>query len=266
METEIMGRYVPASNVVSKTKRSVVKRYFDLIDDKIVIGKQFQTKELFQREVKMNKMIDNINMIHMLEFDEENLIIFFENGTMDLYQYLQEGVLCEEEVLYRFKNLFTSLQDLHKKSIFHGDIKLENIVFQEETDNLAFIDLGFAEKIAENEVSHNEFGTIWYSPPEAFNNEGHSLKSDIYMLGVTMFICLTGELPFGNESPQQYRYNILNNNPAFELLQENEVSLELQTLLTHMIDANQNTRFSIDECIDYLASNLYSKTQKNNES
>ena len=139
-------------------------------------------------------------------------------------------------------------------NICHGDIKLENIVYKDNTDDFLLIDMGFSEEIPKDEYSYNEFGTIWYLPPEAFTSQGHNLKADVYSLGVVLFACLVGEMPFEARTVQEYIYNQKTKSPAFELLHQHNVSDAVEILIMSMMEPNIEDRFSIEQCIEFLYS------------
>ena len=90
---------------------------------------------------------------------------------------------------------------LHSKNIVHLDIKLENIVFLDNSKGgtrniLKIIDFGIAKKIKfKFNKSPRKVGTICYMPPEAF--EGwYSPATDIWSCGVMFYTLITGKNPF----------------------------------------------------------------------
>lgn len=71
---------------------------------------------------------------------------YCRGGT--LYNYLLErnNVIDLDEIKYIMKKLLKGLKHLHKLGIIHRDLKLDNIVFENENDikSLKIIDFGFA--------------------------------------------------------------------------------------------------------------------------
>ena len=252
METDNTSRYLFTGNVIFRSYNNVVSRVYDTFKQQTVICKKFFNKEDYKKELYMNNLTSKINMIHVLRYDDEELSIYFENGDNDLFELLSKGTMTEDELITRFKNIFFSLYEMHKLSILHGDIKLENIVYKNNDPSLYFIDLGLSEVIKRNQKSKSCFGTRGYYPPEAVSTEGHDLKADVFMLGVTMFVCLTGEMPFQYSTNEEYCYSIQQEQPAFYLLQENGISSEMELLLSQMLEPDPEKRISIGQCVKYL--------------
>ena len=84
---------------------------------------------------------------------------------------------------------------MHGKSVCHRDIKLDNIIFDEETLQVKIIDLGFAQ--ISNEPLKVFCGTPSYMSPEIVSKKEYSGQAaDIWAIGVVLYVLLTGMLPF----------------------------------------------------------------------
>jgi serine/threonine protein kinase len=92
------------------------------------------------------------------------------------------------------RQLVLPLQFLHSKGIIHNDIKVQNyVVFGTKTEPIIkLIDLGLACQDRESNV----IGTIEYTAPEKFLRQPSSEKSDIWSLGVTVYVAFCGHQPF----------------------------------------------------------------------
>ena len=53
------------------------------------------------------------------------------------------------------------------------------------------------------------FGTLAYSPPEILLGRNHTLKADIWSLGIILHVILTGTFPFLNEDKDKTKINIV---------------------------------------------------------
>ena len=94
-----------------------------------------------------------------------------------------------------FSKLLDDLEAIHNLNICHRDIKLNNFVLGENGYVLKYIDFGMA---TENKgVLKNYLGTPFYVAPEILLKKPYYGKSeDIFLLGITLFILVTGNLPF----------------------------------------------------------------------
>jgi len=95
--------------------------------------------------------------------------------------------------------LSDALMYMHQKEIIHRDIKPANII-QLGDDRVKLLDFGLACFLHDRRLTQKGsfFGSPGYAAPE--NIRGYddlSPASDIYSLGVTLYVLTMGELPFG---------------------------------------------------------------------
>jgi tetratricopeptide (TPR) repeat protein len=109
--------------------------------------------------------------------------------------------------LILFQEVCAGLQHAHQKGIIHRDIKPSNILVSAGGDKAIpkIIDFGVAKAIAAPLTERTLFtedsqllGTPEYMSPEQADmaNEDIDTRSDIYSLGVLLYVLLTGVLPF----------------------------------------------------------------------
>mmetsp|Transcript_26255 Transcript_26255/g.40440 ORF Transcript_26255/g.40440 Transcript_26255/m.40440 type:complete len:130 (+) Transcript_26255:107-496(+) len=105
-----------------------------------------------------------------------------------------------------FKQIIDGVDFMHQNNIAHRDLKLENILVDEET-NLKLADFGFAKNM-EEEQTKTKLGTNGYKAPElqeqyGMQNSMHSKKYDgkavdIFTTGVILYMIVLGRPPFKN--------------------------------------------------------------------
>jgi serine/threonine protein phosphatase PrpC len=89
---------------------------------------------------------------------------------------------------------------LHRHGFIHRDIKPDNVILEPD-GSLKLIDFGVARvPEEENFPSEDVPGTPAYMAPEMFAGEFGSEATDIYALGVTIFLAFAGEFPYGNSN------------------------------------------------------------------
>jgi serine/threonine-protein kinase len=107
------------------------------------------------------------------------------------------GVLTLNDVLYIGRHACDAIGGVHAAGLVHRDVKPGNLFVVKQDDgrkSLKLIDLGAACEIgaAENTIT----GTPEYIPPEILQGQKATPASDVYALGVTLFECLTGVVPY----------------------------------------------------------------------
>lgn len=156
--------------------------------------------------------------------DEDFFYIFFEYSKYgDLFDFLttqhktdgmsnHKKLILTDVIIDLTKNIIydlcMGLKYCHEKRICHNDIKPENIlIFDNENGDTKSVrhqiykltDLG--RSTDGRKYHYNHIGTRQYSAPETFFNEGViCYKSDMWSVGIVMFILLTAMMPFKSEN------------------------------------------------------------------
>ena len=91
-----------------------------------------------------------------------------------------------------FLQILLGLIHIHKKGIIHRDIKLDNILLNENLD-CKICDFGVSRVMLPNEVIYEKCGTPAYLAPEVIQEKGYSgFKADVWSLGVLTYYLITG--------------------------------------------------------------------------
>ncbi len=125
-------------------------------------------------------------------FDGENLDSFLSHKHITI----DDGVSL-------VSTLLQMSQYLLKFDLVHGDIKPPNIMIaKDENKNLEFKIIDFG-SVTEIFSSNSQAGTPSFLSPERFLNESISESSEIFSIGVTLYLSLTGKYPYGEIEPFQ---------------------------------------------------------------
>ena len=124
-------------------------------------------------------------------------------GTTSLQSYLKSKTsrkLEELEAKRVFRQLCQGINYCHNKNIVHRDIKLENILLDDES-NVKVIDFGFSICIPPEKSLTIFCGTPSYMSPEIVSKlQYKGCPSDVWALGVVLYALLCGRFPFRGRS------------------------------------------------------------------
>ena len=135
------------------------------------------------------------------------LVMDFCNGG-DLSDVLSKVEKLPEPVIQMFlKQIAAGLGYIHSQNIIHRDLKPQNILvhcdkaskskdFELDEIVLKLADFGLAKQMAKNERLQTGCGTIAYMAPEIMCQSEYDSKADIWSLGVILYECMMGKLPF----------------------------------------------------------------------
>ena len=118
------------------------------------------------------------------------------------------GDMGEEGGRYFMDQLADVLSYLSEKKVAHRDLKLENILVDENL-NLKVADFGFAtyKKISKLQSYR---GTKTYMAPEIKEGKVYDgRKADMFSAGVILFIMVQGIFPFSEAKPEEYYYKLI---------------------------------------------------------
>jgi serine/threonine protein kinase/Tfp pilus assembly protein PilF len=130
---------------------------------------------------------------------------------MPITGYCDHHKLTIEERLRLFQQVCQAVQHAHQKGIIHRDIKPSNVLVSVENDQAIpkIIDFGVAKATGTPLTDHTLatedtqlLGTPEYMSPEQadMTSEDIDTRSDIYSLGVLLYVMLTGVLPFNSDT------------------------------------------------------------------
>jgi len=159
----------------------------------------------FQSEARALARLQDPNIVSIFSLLETTdgvcIVMEFVRGTT-LAKLLQPQVgLPVPKIITIFKQLMLALAHAHNEGVIHRDIKPANIIVGDQ-DRIKIADFGLAKVKQEFAVTATKgtAGTLYYMSPEQFRGlKEVDNRGDIYSAGMTLYECLTGKLPFGDD-------------------------------------------------------------------
>jgi len=90
---------------------------------------------------------------------------------------------------------------MHKIHYIHRDIKPDNIMFTDNSENsgIKIIDFGLTKTLSPNEKVNEGMGTISYVAPEVLSKMPYNKEIDVWSIGILLYVMLSRKLPFDDE-------------------------------------------------------------------
>ncbi|XP_065179616.1 serine/threonine-protein kinase ULK1-like [Sycon ciliatum] len=175
-------------------------------------------------EIGIMRRLEHKNIVNMIDviYDEKDphsiftLILEYCNGkTLGEYR-VQQRTLKEQTISFFFSQLSGALQYLHHKDIIHRDLKPANVLLHVPSGAaihsapptsivVKLADFGFARIVAADELAKTNCGTPLYMAPEILLGEQYDGRCDIWSMGVMIYECFCGSMPFIAHSIEQLR-------------------------------------------------------------
>ncbi len=191
---------------------------------KNALGKKFTIKvlksELFSKavirqrfvnEAKVMLSLDHPHIRQVIDFYEEKnlmaIIMEYLDGH-DLDTYIEKnGAVSLKQAIDWFKQILPAFSYTHEQDIVHRDVKPSNL-FLSKNGSIKVLDFGIA-KIIDTNLSltgtASKMGTPMYMSPEQIQTPKEvDYRTDIYSLGVTLYVLLTGQKPYDDTTDSEF--------------------------------------------------------------
>jgi serine/threonine-protein kinase len=178
----------------------------------------------FKREARAASLLESRNTVAVFDFGEtpEGLLYLamelLRGRTLaDLIR--DRGVISPARAARILAQVLRSLEEAHGHGIVHRDIKPDNIflIESDEPDVAKVLDFGIAkgERITDDSNSANTrsdlvVGTPEYMAPEQARGVNVDTRADLWGVGVILYECLTGVIPFTGQSSVDVLMAVMN--------------------------------------------------------
>ena len=171
------------------------------------------------------------------------------------------GALDPKKVAQIGSQICAALSVAHKHEIVHRDIKPQNIMVQPD-GNIKVMDFGIARaKNSHLTQDNNVLGTAHYVSPEQTRGQELGPTSDIYSLGVVMYECATGRVPFDGDDAISVALKQVNEMPVPPSQINGNVDSNLERIILRCMEKDPANRFqSADELRGVLNTYLSGRT------
>lgn len=176
-------------------------------------------RDRFMREARVAAALDHPNIVPLYDFGDENALFlvmpFLSGGS--LQDLLPRTPLQPSEVVTYGSQIADALDYAHQRKVVHRDVKPANMLIHAD-GRLLLADFGLAKIVHQTNTpnlprNRPDAGTPEYMAPEQVIGSSDA-RSDIYGLGVVLYLLLTGRLPFTGSSSREVMHEHLRSDPT----------------------------------------------------
>jgi serine/threonine protein kinase len=207
-------------------------------------------RERFRCEAEAAGRLSHPGIVTIFDVGEEpdthDLYLVMEcvNGN-SLDKVLEEkGRLAPAVAVQLASELAEALDCAHGQNVVHRDLKPSNILITED-GHAKIADFGIAKLNVDNNLTVH--GQIWGTPafmsPEQLNDGLVDGRSDLFSLGVILYMLVTGHRPFQGNSPLTISLRVVSHEPVPAIAFDPDLPLGLDYVLERALAKNPVERY-----------------------
>jgi len=215
----LAGRY-RLDDLIAEGGFAQVWRAYDTELQRIVAIKvpkpgRLQSSESFMAEARRVARLKHpgIVPVHDVGIEDDQCFIvseYIEGGS--LAEQVARTKPSQDQIIRWLCEIADALEYAHLHGVIHRDIKPANILIDHHGRAL-LADFGIAQSAQKTGVFAPSLGTLRYMCPEQLEGKPATPQSDIYSLGVVLYECLVGKLPYAATDPTGLRREIIGGRP-----------------------------------------------------
>ncbi|XP_064130191.1 myosin light chain kinase 3 isoform X4 [Loxodonta africana] len=224
---------------------------------KIIKVKSTKDREDVKNEINIMNQLSHVNLIQLYDaFESKNsftLVMEYVDGG-ELFDRITDEKyhLTELDVVLFTRQICEGVHYLHQHYILHLDLKPENILCVSQTGHqIKIIDFGLARRYKPREKLKVNFGTPEFLAPEVVNYEFVSFPTDMWSVGVIIYMLLSGLSPFLGETDAETMNFIVNCSWDFDADSFEGLSEEAKDFVSRLLVKERSCRMSATQCLKH---------------
>lgn len=217
---------------------------------------QEDIRQRFLLEGRILAQLEHPNIVRIYDLGEEHhqlyLILHFIDGETLETRLRTRGKLSEIESVNIFLHVLSGLSHVHQNGLVHRDLKPQNIMLGQD-NNVFLMDFNVAQISSlpfRLTLSGTVLGTPYFMAPEQIEGKHGDLRMDLYAVGMSMYVSMTGTHPFFSETLIETIKRQLNE----DALPPENIDEELTSIIMQLIRRNPEERpKNCEEVIESLS-------------
>ena len=176
------------------------------------------------------------------------LLEYIEGKDLNKYFITEKPDFLQQ--LHLAADLASALTDLQKENIFHRQVHPSNILIEQATGKIFFIDFGLATigNVFESGVSHvqdKQVEVLKYIAPEQTGRINRAIdnRADLYALGVILYRLFTGVLPFESKEGLELIYAHVAKTPEEPVQLNSDLPKVVSDIIMKLLSKNAEDRY-----------------------
>uniref|UniRef100_A0A8B9PK99 CaM kinase-like vesicle-associated protein n=1 Tax=Apteryx owenii TaxID=8824 RepID=A0A8B9PK99_APTOW len=222
-----------------------------------------KVRKAAKNEIIILKMVKHPNILQLVDvyITRKEYFIFLELATgREVFDWiLDQGYYSERDTSNVIRQVLEAVAYLHSLKIVHRNLKLENLVYYNRLKNSKIVISDFHLAKLENGLIKEPCGTPEYLAPEVVGRQRYGRPVDCWAIGVIMYILLSGNPPFYEETDEDDYENhdknlfrkILAGDYEFDPPYWDDISQAAKELVTRLMEVEQDQRITAEEAISH---------------
>jgi len=222
----------------------------------------------FQHEAQVASKLNHPNAVLIYDYGVFKgapfIVMEYVKGLTLKDKIKTSGAISPAKTYEFFSKACAALKEAHSLGIVHRDLKPDNIIISQKdggVEHVQVLDFGIAKLLTDSGEKGATivtqagmfYGTPHYASPEQALGKELDKRSDIYSLGIILFECLAGEVPFDAPSIMEVLMQQINKEPP--ALSERQPKLrahaQLDAVIKKSLAKDPAERYqSVDELLD----------------
>lgn len=217
-----------------------------VLDERLAMQPGF--RERFLREARVAAALDHPHIVPLYDVGEQPLLYlvmpYISGGSVQ--HLLRRAPLAEAEVANYGAQLADALGYAHHRGVIHRDVKPANMLIHAD-GRVMLSDFGLAKIWVQSPHPpvprrRPDAGTPEYMAPEQVHGNSDA-RSDLYGLGVVLYLLLTGRLPFTGASGQAIMEAQVGQTPMAPRAINPGISLPMEAVVLRALAKHPMDRF-----------------------
>jgi cGMP-dependent protein kinase len=163
---------------------------------------RLQQKEAIKSEMDVLREVHHpfiVKLVRTFRTEKKVHLLMELVSGIELFRALDLiGILQRGPAQFYVGSTALAMDYLHRRNIVYRDLKPENILL-DKVGYIKVVDFGLAKKLKEGRT-YTLLGTPQYMAPEVVLMKGYSCSVDTWALGILLYECMCGCLPFEGET------------------------------------------------------------------